>query len=122
MAVLSFEEALKTVLAQAGKVRAGPAERVPLLESVGRVLAERVAADRDQPPFDRSTRDGFAVRAEDVRPKASLPKASLRVLGQIRAGQRWMGDPIEAGSAIEIMTGAPLPEGADAVIMIEHVD
>jgi molybdopterin molybdotransferase len=74
-----------------------------------------VTADRDQPPFDRSTRDGFAIRAEDAN-------ESLRIIGQIRAGERWSGPPLERGCAIEIMTGAPLPEGADAVVMVEHVE
>jgi molybdopterin molybdotransferase len=86
------------------------------LECLGRVLAEPVTADRDQPPFDRSTRDGFAVRAEDL----SAGK-DLSVVGQIRAGERWKGPALTEGNAIEIMTGAPLPEGADAVVMLEHI-
>ncbi|MEO6911909.1 MAG: gephyrin-like molybdotransferase Glp, partial [Edaphobacter sp.] len=78
---------------------------------------EAVAADREQPPFHRSTRDGFAVRAGDTA--ATEP---LRVVGQIRAGERWPGAALERGCAIEIMTGAPMPEGADAVVMVEHVE
>jgi molybdopterin molybdotransferase len=76
------------------------------------VTAEDVTADRDYPPFPRSARDGFAVRAAD------LP-GELRVIGEVRAGERFQG-ALEKGQAIEIMTGAPLPDGADAVVMIEH--
>jgi molybdopterin molybdotransferase len=115
--VVGFDEALAVVAARAAKVHAGTTETLPLLLCGGRVLAEDVRADRDQPPFDRSTRDGFAVRAGEM-----LPGGSLRVGGQIRAGQKWLGDPVEAGSAIQIMTGAPMPEGADAVVMVEHVE
>ena len=74
-------------------------------------------ADRDQPPFDRATRDGFAVRAEEW----SAGKR-LRVIGQVRAGEVWTGAALEQGSAIEIMTGAAVPNGADAVAMIEHAE
>ena len=115
--VVGFDEALAVVAARAAKVHAGATEALPLLQCSGRVLAEDVKADRDQPPFDRSTRDGFAVLAGEM-----LPGGSLRVIGQIRAGQKWLGDPLKAGSAIQIMTGAPMPEGADAVVMVEHVE
>ena len=91
-------------------------ELVPLLDSEGRVLAKEVHADRDQPPFDRSTRDGFAVRSAD------FGDGPLEIEGQIRAGEQWQGSVLEPGAAIEIMTGAPMPEGADAVVMVEHVE
>lgn len=112
--VLGFAEALGVVLAEAGRC-AAPAvvERAALLEAVGRVLAESVRAERDQPPFDRATRDGYAIRAADTG-------AALRVAGQVRAGEAWAGAPVGIGEAVEIMTGAPLPEGADAVVMVEH--
>jgi molybdopterin molybdotransferase len=90
---------------------------VSLLAAAGRVLAAPILADRDQPPFDRATRDGFAVRAEEI-----ASGARLRVTGQVRAGERWTGGEVDAGAAVEIMTGAPVPEGADAVVMVEHVD
>ena len=113
--VLSFEDALAEVLRAATTLPVQPVVvRVPLLEARTRVLAEPVAAERDQPPFARSTRDGFAVRAAD------LPEGDLRVVGTVRAGEQWIGDPLEDGEAIEIMTGAPVPEGADAVLMVEH--
>jgi molybdopterin molybdotransferase len=113
---VEFDEALKIVLAHASHVATPAEERVPLLVADDRVLAEAVLADRDQPPFDRSTRDGFAVRASD------FGVGSLRVTAQVRAGEQWHGDPLEPGTAIEIMTGAPMPEGADAVVMVEHVE
>ena len=87
-------------------------EEVPLLEACGLVLAEDVAADRDSPPVARSVRDGYAVRAID------LP-GELPVVGEVRAGGRFAGE-LAPGQAIEIMTGAPIPAGADAVVMVEH--
>jgi molybdopterin molybdotransferase len=85
-----------------------------LLEAAGRVLAEEITADRDYPPFRRSARDGFAVRAADV-------PGELHVIGEVRAGEVFRGS-VSPGGAVEIMTGAPLPEGADAVSMVEHTD
>jgi len=114
--VVGFDEALKTVLEHAADLAAPATERVPLLAAAGRVLAEAVSADRDQPPFDRSTRDGFAVRASEFGGN------SLRIAGQVRAGEQWTGAALESGAAIEIMTGAPMPEGADSVVMVEHVE
>jgi molybdopterin molybdotransferase len=107
---LTFEEARECVLRNAR--RGGATELVRLLEAAGRVLAEDITADRDYPPFPRSARDGFAVRAED------LP-GELRVVGEVRAGDVFNGS-LRPGEAVEIMTGAPLPAGADAVVMIEH--
>lgn len=114
--VVRFDEALETVLGHAKDLAAPAIERVPLLDCGNRVLAEAVRADRDQPPFDRSTRDGFAVRA------SKFGAGALKIAGQVRAGDEWQGGALENGSAIEIMTGAPLPEGADAVVMVEHVE
>jgi molybdopterin molybdotransferase len=114
--IAEFDQALKIVLSHAAELAGGPSELVNLLGCGGRVLAEAVDADRDQPPFDRSTRDGFAVRAADVA------AGSLKVVGQIRAGERWQGGALERTAAIEIMTGAPIPIGADAVVMVEHVE
>ena len=114
--VLPFDEALSEVLAHARELSAPrEAESLPLLEAAGRVLAQSIAADRDQPPFDRSTRDGYAVQAASV-----AAGRMLRVAGSIRAGDSWHGQPLTQGEAIEIMTGAPLPAGADAVLMVEH--
>jgi molybdopterin molybdotransferase len=113
VAALTFEQARQCVLEQTFRHAARPGiENVDLLSAAGRVLAETVVADRDLPPFHRSGRDGFAVRAED------LPGA-LRVIGEVRAGEA-SPLPVTRGEAIEIMTGAPLPAGADAVLMVEH--
>jgi len=114
--VVGFDEALRVMLAQAADLAMPATEQVSLLASEDRVLAKAVHADRDQPPFDRSTRDGFAVRAAD------FGDGPLKIAGQIRAGEQWQGGALEPGAAIEIMTGAPIPEGADAVVMVEHVE
>jgi molybdopterin molybdotransferase len=115
--VVGFVEALELVLRHAAGISVPGSERVALLASAGRVLAEDVAADRDQPPFDRATRDGFAVRVQEW----SAGKR-LRVVGQVRSGGTWVGGELASGDAIEIMTGAAVPAGADAVGMIEHVE
>ena len=117
MAVLEFDEALALVLQLASQCVKPEGEPIPLLKSVGRVLAQAVRADRDQPPFARSTRDGFAVDAEVFRTGATLQQVGL-----IKAGEKWRGNPVEPGQAVQIMTGAPLPPGADAVAMIEFVE
>jgi molybdopterin molybdotransferase len=89
-------------------------EDVPLAEALGRVLGEDVAADGDVPPFDRSAMDGYAVRAAEC---AQAP-VTLAVAGQVRAGALPEG-PLPPGQAIQIMTGAPVPEGATAVQPVE---
>ncbi len=80
------------------------------------MLASDVVSDRDQPPFDRSTRDGFALRAAEAGCSGTR---ALRISGQIRAGST--PGVLAAGEAVEIMTGAAVPEGSDAVVMVEHV-
>ncbi len=115
--MLGFVEALAVVRGHTGTVGLPETENVALLASAGRVLAENVLADRDQPPFDRSTRDGFAVRAAEWS-----SGHRLRVVGQVRAGEVWAVGEVEIGCAVEIMTGAAVPQGADAVAMIEHVE
>jgi molybdopterin molybdotransferase len=114
--MLSFEAALATIREkiEAQGVRP-PVETVPLGAARGRVLAEDLKADRDYPPFHRSTRDGFAVRAADA---GSIP-VTLDVAGMARAGHPFEGT-VGSGCTVEIMTGAPLPDGADAVVMVEH--
>src|SRR5712692_8326146 len=109
---LSFEEARECVMREVSPN--AQTEQLSALDAAGRVLAEEITADRDYPPFARSARDGFAVRAAD------LP-GELRVIGEVRAGEVFRGR-VEAGQAVEIMTGAPLPSGADAVVMIEHTE
>jgi molybdopterin molybdotransferase len=116
MATLSHEEARRRVIETAGlRRRDRPVSSVALGEALGRILAEEIHADRDYPPFDRSTRDGFAVRSEDVK---EIPR-ELKVLGEIRAGMSFAGT-VGAGECVQIMTGAPVPAGADAVVMVEY--
>jgi molybdopterin molybdotransferase len=91
-------------------------ERVELGAASGRVLAHPLCADQDQPPFTRSTRDGFACRADEAS-----KHEFLLLTGATRAGQAPAG-PLPSGAVWEIMTGAPVPDGADAVVMIEHVE
>ncbi len=113
MATLGFQEARDCVLATAGSARtAPPRESVALEAADGRVLAEAVLADRDYPAVARSVRDGFAVRSED------LP-GELEVIGEVRAGGSF-GREIGRLQAVEIMTGAPVPRGADVIVMVEH--
>jgi molybdopterin molybdotransferase len=114
--MLSYTEARQKVIEVAGAIRRPlRREHVALEQAFGRVLAEQIFADRDYPPFDRSTRDGFAVRAVDT----TAPGATLECIGEIRAGGSFEGT-IGVGQCVEIMTGAAVPPGADAVIMIEH--
>jgi len=111
---MSADDALARILSG---VPALPAVSVPLLDALGLVLAEDVSADRDVPPFRNSAMDGYAVRADDV---ARAP-AQLRVVGEIAAG----GFPDRAigrGEAMRIMTGAPMPDGADTVVRVEDTD
>ena len=115
--VIGFDEALASVSTHAENLHPPESEALPLLECRDRILAESISADRDQPPFDRSTRDGYAIRSADLQ-----DGRDLKLVGQVRAGERWSGSPLEPGSAISIMTGAPVPEGADAVVMVEHVE
>jgi len=113
VATCSFEEARACVIsAVSGARRLPQVEEVGLLEARGRVLAEDILTDRDFPAVARSVRDGFAVRAVD------LP-GTLEVIGEVRAGEAFSGR-VHPGQAVEIMTGAPMPEGADAVVMVEH--
>lgn len=110
--MVSVEGALAIVLETTPLL---PAEEVTLDAALGRVLAEDVATDVDLPPFDRSAMDGFALRAEDV---AAAP-VSLEVVGMLPAG-RSHPSPLGPGQALQIMTGAPVPEGADAVQQVER--
>jgi len=118
--VLSFEDAYEVVRERCRQIVAAgdrPSEEVLLMQAVGRVLAEPITADRDFPPFPRATRDGFAVRVEDLAGGLTL----LRVVGQVRAGDSY-DLPLASGEAVEIMTGAAVPVGADAVVMVEYTE
>ena len=116
--MISIERALEVTLAAAQAVPAGtPVEAVPLEASLGRILRENIDADADYPRFDKAVRDGFAVRFEDV---SKVPTV-LEVRGESRAGQG-AGVLVIPGTCCEIMTGAPLPDGANAVVMVEHTE
>lgn len=109
---LSWLEARECVLREVPVRAAAAQQKVTLAECVGRVLAAAVHADRDSPPHTRSVRDGFAVRAAD------LP-GTFHIMGEVRAGEAG-GQVVGEREAVEIMTGAALPSGADTVVMVEH--
>src|SRR5580692_462262 len=113
--LLSYTAARQKVIEIAQAQRHQPArETVDLPRACGRVLADSVVADRDYPPFDRSTRDGFAVRASDL----AAPNLTLRRVGEVKAGDNFER-AVNSGESVQIMTGAPVPVGTDAVVMIE---
>src|SRR5262245_35099627 len=115
-ASLSVQSARDVVLQHCQRLAGRqPLENVALLESFQRVLSEPVSLDSDQPPFARSMRDGFALRTEDVQ---STP-VSLRCIGEVRAGEM-TETALRSGEAIRIMTGASVPDGANAVVMVEN--
>jgi molybdopterin molybdotransferase len=108
---LTVDEARGRMLA--GAARLG-VEEVPLAKALGRVLAAPVVADRDQPPFAASAMDGWAIRRADL-----VPGARFQIAGESAAGQAY-GRPVEAGQAVRIFTGAPVPRGADLVVIQEN--
>src|SRR5215469_10973318 len=114
---IPFQQAAEAVQEYCRVLAPTHRESVALGAAVRRVLAESIFADRDFPPFPRATRDGFALRAADLK---TIP-AVLRVIGQIKAGAEWKGG-VGSGDAVEIMTGAAVPPGADAVVMVEHTE
>ena len=111
---LSVAEALERVLAD---VAAIPAETVPIGQAMGRILAEPIVARLTQPPFNASAMDGYAVQSADL----SVLPMRLSVVGQSAAGHPFPGR-LEAGQAVRIFTGAPVPEGADTVVIQENTD
>ena len=115
---LDIPEALERILAV---VRPLEVESVPLLEAAGRVLYEAVTSPIDQPPWDNSAMDGFAVRAADVRGATSEAPVELTVVDDVPAGE-FPSRPLGPGEAVKIMTGAPVPEGADSVVRVEHTN
>jgi molybdopterin molybdotransferase len=118
--VVSYPEAAQLVFEHAralGGAAVPRSERMELLAAQGRVLATPVHAERDQPPFHRSTRDGYAGRAEDLS-----GGQWLSVAASLRAGAPLVPRPLPSGQVFEIMTGAPVPADADCVVMLEHVE
>jgi molybdenum cofactor synthesis domain-containing protein len=118
--LLTFEEA-KMVIQQNFEAKPLGVEEVPLLEACNRVLAEDVVSPLDVPPFNRSTVDGYAVKAEDTFRADENSPVKLRLCGTVNVGE--MPEiKVERGTAAEIMTGAPIPDGADAVVMAENTE
>ncbi len=116
MELLKPDAALEIILRSVSAVEP---ERVDLRECLGRVLAEDATADGDLPPFDNTAMDGYAVIAEDTRGATRENPIRLSVVGEQPAGKSDAG-PVTHGSAVRIMTGAPIPAGADAIVIVEH--
>ncbi len=116
--MLSIEQAQRAILE---RVRVLPARLSDLDQALGAILAEPIVADLDLPPFDKATVDGYALRTVDVAKARADAPCDLEVTQTITAGQIPTG-PLQAGQAASIMTGAPLPPGADAVVMHERID
>src|SRR5262245_56318838 len=110
--MLTVAEAIAEIVAHVERL---PPTRVALQESLGLVLAEDAVSDLDSPPFDKALMDGYAVRSADV----ASGRARLRVVEEISAGQVPQR-AVSSGEATRIMTGAPIPSGADAVVPVEH--
>ena len=113
--MLTFEEARRKVIEQVAKMR-GPRAiaSVSVWDALGLVLAQEIKTDREYPPFDRSTRDGYAVHSKEIE-----PGTQLKCAGEIKAGDT-VTEALARGTCIQIMTGAAVPAGADAVVMIEY--
>src|ERR671926_1062319 len=109
--MISVAEAIQIVRQQTHTL---PVEQVSLPQALGRLIAQDIVADSDLPPFDRSQMDGYAVRAVD----AQTAPVRLRIVGESAAGRGWHNQ-LEEGQAVRIMTGAPVPEGADSVQQVE---
>ena len=116
--MMSVEEALDCVLSHVAPLEV---ETVSLLDAVGRVVAEDLVSDCDITPFDHAAMDGFAVRAADLMNASNDAPVSLQVVGEVPAGSVFNGE-VGVGEAVRIMTGAPVPDAADAVVKYEIVD
>lgn len=115
---IRYEDALAAVLERLPPVET---EQVPLSGALGRALADDVISPVDHPPWDNSAMDGFAVRAEDVETATSGDPVTLPISDDVPAG-RFPAGPLAAGTAVRVMTGAPVPEGATGVVRVEHTD
>ena len=115
--VMTVEQARELVFARIAPM---PSEEVPLLDSLGRVLAEDARSDIDVAPFDNSAMDGFALRAADLAGASAEAPVALAVIAHIGAGDDVAGIEVAPGQAARIMTGAAVPSGADSVVMVER--
>src|SRR5256885_14473279 len=113
--MLTYEQARQTVIQQVAREK-GPRAfaDITVWDALGLVLAQEVKTDREYPPFDRSTRDGYALRASDA-----VAGAKLHCAGEIKAGDT-VSKRLTPGTCVQIMTGAAVPAGADAIVMLEH--
>ena len=116
--MLSVAEASERILAE---IKTLDVETVPLRQALGRVLAEDVSATVTMPPWSNSSMDGYALRSADITPVMSGEPVKLRVIGTVAAGE-FASRALKRGEAMRIMTGAPIPEGADSVIRKEDTD
>ena len=116
--MISVEEALERILSY---VRRLEPEEQPIIDALGQVLAEDVAAGFDIPPLDNTAMDGYAVRAADTEGASEAKPVPLRIAGELAAGYIYEGE-VTAGTAVRIMTGAPVPRGADAIVPFEETD
>jgi molybdopterin molybdotransferase len=116
--VLSVEEALDKILSEVDVLEA---EWVPILDSLGQVLAEDIKSDINVPPLDNSAMDGFAVRSGDTKSASEKTPRFLKVIGTVMAGSI-SNTEVVPGTAVRIMTGAPIPRGADSVVQFELTD
>jgi molybdopterin molybdotransferase len=116
--MLTVAEASERIMAE---IRQLDAESVPLKRALGRVCAEDISATVTMPPWSNSSMDGYAVRSADITPVMGGERVTLRVVATIAAGE-FAPRPLKRGEAMRIMTGAPVPEGADSVIRKEHTD
>jgi molybdopterin molybdotransferase len=115
--MLTYEEARRTVISEvSARLGPRPSERIAIDEALGRILAQEIRSDRAYPPFDRSTRDGYAVRAAEA-----APGVTLRSVGEIKAGDE-VRSSLAPDTCVQIMTGAAVPPGGDAVVMIEFTE
>ena len=116
--MISVDEALERILEG---IEPLGLERIPVTEALGRVLGEDVCSSLLIPPKDNSAMDGYALRSEDTRGAGSGSPRVLKVIGDLPAGSTFTGC-VERGQAVRIMTGAPIPSGADAVVMKEYTE
>ena len=116
--MISVEEALERILSY---VHLLESQNRPILDALGQVLAQDVVSDIDIPPLDNTAMDGYAVRAADTIGATDASPAQLRVAGELAAGYIFDGS-VEPGTAVRIMTGAPVPRGADAIVPFEETD
>jgi len=116
--MISIDEALERILSYADVL---PAEEKPLIEALGQVLAEDVESSFEIPPLDNTAMDGYAVRAQDTIWATVDEPVTLNVIGEVAAGYQFEGD-VAPGTAVRIMTGAPVPAGADSIVPFEETD